>query len=580
MIYRMEAPTDSLPDPSNVATGPLGQVGHADLIEHSSRFERRLWEVRPGVWSLVGNGLSNQNFIEGPEGLIAIDTGESVQEMAAALTEVRKHTRAPVVAVLYTHFHYVAGTQAIIDEVGHELPIWGHQGIVGNRQRVGSEVSAAAGRGLIHQFGMLLPADGPDALINVGLGMEFRSQDHAPFTTGFIAPNHTMTEATTATIAGLRVEFTPAPSDADDSLTIWFPELGVAVNNIVWPTLFNVFAIRGEEYRDPRILLAGLDHIASLEPEHLVGAHGPPLSGREQVAIEIETYRDSIQFMWDQTVRGINRGLTLDELISFVQLPAEFGHTHYTRQFYGLVEHHVRQIHAGLRGWFDGDESSLLAVPPIERTTRLIEGFGGIDAVRSQATAALGEGDVRWALELASWLVRTERNEHGRVDGGKPEDRTLLASALRAAAQRTTSSNVRNWALTRALELEGALDLARFRVHRFGRKDVLQSPPSVYVNALRVLLDPGRAVGLNRHVRFVIAGEACGLHIRRGVAAVTHGEGATDELRMDIETWASILGNKMTMADARDANAVEMSGDPEAIKQFLACFDHPSLGLS
>ena len=53
-----------------------------------------------------------------------------------------------------------------------------------------------------------------------------------------------------ATIAGLAVEFYPAPSDATDSATIWFPELKLAVNNLLWPALFNVFAIRGEEYRD------------------------------------------------------------------------------------------------------------------------------------------------------------------------------------------------------------------------------------------------------------------------------------------------------------------------------------------
>lgn len=575
----MKAPHDSLSDQSNVATGPVGQVGHKDLIAHSARFERKLWEVRPGVWSLVGNGLSNQSFIEGPEGLIAIDTGESVEEMAAALAEVRQHTQAPVVAVLYTHFHYVAGTQAIIDEAGHDLAIWGHKGIVGNRQRMSSEVSAAAGRGLVHQFGMLLPADGPDALINVGLGREFRSQSHAPFTGGFVAPDHTISEATKVRIAGLEVEFMLAPSDADDSLTIWFPELGVAVNNLVWPSLFNVFAIRGEEYRDPRILLSGLDDLSSLNPEHLLGAHGPPLSGRELVAEEIETYRDSIQFMWDQTVRGINRGLTLDELTCFVQLPAEFGQTYLTRQFYGLVEHHVRQIHAGLRGWFDGDEAALFAVPPLERATRLIDGFGGAAAVRSQAQAALDEDDIRWALELASWLVRTETNQHGRVDGGTPEDRNLLASALRAAARRTTSSNVRNWALTRALELEGSVNLGRFRVHRFSRANVIESPATTYVETLRVLVDPQKAAGLNVHVRFVISGEACGLHIRRGVAALTDGKGAAGELQTDLETWASILASKMTTAGATEADLVQITGDPQAVETLLGCFDHASLSV-
>jgi alkyl sulfatase BDS1-like metallo-beta-lactamase superfamily hydrolase len=50
------------------------------------------------VWSVIGNGLSNQNFVEGPEGLIAIDTGESVEEMRWALDAVREETAAPVVA--------------------------------------------------------------------------------------------------------------------------------------------------------------------------------------------------------------------------------------------------------------------------------------------------------------------------------------------------------------------------------------------------------------------------------------------------------------------------------------------------
>jgi alkyl sulfatase BDS1-like metallo-beta-lactamase superfamily hydrolase len=280
--------TDRRPLPASIGTGAdvseaeRGQLAHHATIDHTNRLERKLYEVRPGVWSLVGNGLSNQNFVEGPGGLIVIDTGESTEEMAWALNAVREHTQAPVVAVIYTHFHYVSGTAALWNNGDTPPPIWGHEGIVENRRRVGVDLSAAAGRGLVHQFGMLLPHDGEDGLVNSGPGIHFRNPEHAPFTEGFLAPTHTFTEATSANIAGLQVEFTPAPSDADDSVTIWFPELGVAVNNILWPLLFNVFAIRGEQYRDPRILLSGLDHLASLGAQHLVCAHGPPLSGRSQ----------------------------------------------------------------------------------------------------------------------------------------------------------------------------------------------------------------------------------------------------------------------------------------------------------
>ena len=117
----------------------------------------------------------------------------------------------------------------------------------------------------------------------------------------------------------------PAPSDADDSITIWFPDLGVCVNNLIWPVLFNVFAIRGEEYRDPRILLAGIDYILSLSPEVVIGTHGPPIVGTELAKTEITRYRDRIQFLWDQTVRGINKGMDLEQLTQFVQLPRSGG---------------------------------------------------------------------------------------------------------------------------------------------------------------------------------------------------------------------------------------------------------------
>ena len=70
--------------PGTTHTGPKGQLAHPKTLEHSKRLEKKLYKVGDNAWSLIGNGLSNQSFVEGPEGLICIDTGESNQEMAAA----------------------------------------------------------------------------------------------------------------------------------------------------------------------------------------------------------------------------------------------------------------------------------------------------------------------------------------------------------------------------------------------------------------------------------------------------------------------------------------------------------------
>ena len=577
-------PPPFAPDASAVIAGANGQLGHRDAHAHQQRLARKLWAPRPGVWSMVGNGLSNQSFVEGPEGLIVIDTGECVQEMAAALAAVRQHTDKPVAAVIYTHFHYVSGTTALLPHLAmadpKALPIWGHGRIVANRSRISTEVSSAAARGMTLQFGILLADHGPDGLVGTGLGPSYRLPEHAPFTPGFLPPNHTFETTTEATIAGLRVVMTPAPSDCDDSITIWFPELGVCINNMVWPTLFNVFPIRGEEYRDPRVLLTGLDHIRSLQSDHLLGAHGTPISGRAAIDQAVTLYRDSIQFMWDQTVRGLNQGLTLGELCETVKLPAVFAGSYLTSQFYGVVEHHVRQIHAGLRGWFDGDEAALFPLPPLERAQRLVAGFGGPARVCEQAQQALAQDDLRWALELATWLIRVDERPLSRVNAGSPTDRALLAQVLRAIGQRTTAANIRNWCVTRALELEGKVDLSRFRRHRFIQADVLASPPETYVHTLRVVLDPAKSGTRDEALawRFTPGGEQTGLHLRHGIAAITDGSQAKMAIELDLPTWARIVSGKTRMSDAIAQGQVKTIGDRGQILDWLGCFDHPTLG--
>ena len=568
----------SIGSQEDTSEGPLDQKAHHKTIEHTERLKRKLYEVRQGVWSQVGNGLSNQNFVEGPEGLIVIDTGESQEEMIASLKAVREYTDAPVAAVIYTHFHYVHGTSALWEKESEQPPIWGHSEIGNNLRRIGIDVSAAATRGLIHQFGLLLPKEGQDGIVNSALGQYFRLEEHSPWTPGFIAPTHTFNEPTRATIGGLEVEMTPAPSDANDSITIWFPEIKVCINNLLWPTLFNVFAIRGEEYRDPRILIEGIEQMIGLEAEHLVGVHGPPLSGSQQILDDLTQYRDSIQFMWDQTVRGINKGLTLSEITELVQLPKKYENRYFTQQFYGLVEHHVRQIHNGLRGWFDGDESALFPFPASKRAEKLIAGFGGIEKVREEITKALEEDDLRWALELATWLIRIEINENGRSDGGETEDRNRLASILRKIGQRTTSTNVRNWCLTRALELEGKLDLSRFRKHRFSERQVLNQPTESFVHALRLLLDPELSNQLDILIGWRFDDDStAGLHIRNGIAVPTDGKKSEATLVIKISDWARILGGKTTLKELLQSKDAEIEGAEEAFIKAVSCFDNPSL---
>ena len=555
------------PNADNTVTTETGHVAHRDLVDHSRRLVKNFYKVGQHVWCLVGNGLSNQTFIDAPDGVIAIDTGESNEEMRAAIAELRFHTKKPIVAVLYTHFHYVAGTKAVLDDSPEtKVEIYGHSKIAYNRVRTATEIAPSYSRGLVEQFAITLPPDGPDGNVNVGLGRFYRNPEHKTQTNGFIKPVHTFDKPCTLKIAGLDVEVTPAPSDADDSVTYWFKSLGCAVNNLVWPVLFNVFAIRGEEYRDPRIMLAGIDHLLSLNPTHIVGAHGMPISGSAEIMQRVTRYRDSIQFLWDQTVRLTNRGYTSTELGHEIRLPNFFDEDNLTSEFYGVTEHHVRQIRSGLLGWFDGDPANLFPLPRAEHSNRMITGFGGRDIVRQKATEAIDSNDLRWACELSSWLVNSTDSEDA--------DKLLLAKTLRLIAQRTTAANIRNWCLAHARHLDGTFDLTRFNQHRLSRKQILSSTSDNAVHILRVLLLPDRAAEVDTHICFkFVDRQQTGLHIRNCVACPTDGRDAEISVNCSIETWADILAGDLSLSVAISQEKLKVIGDTHKLKHALQVFD-------
>lgn len=555
-------------DNSEVVTDAQGRIAHRSLHEHSERLLPRMYEVGDGVWCLVGNGLSNQTFIRAPQGVIAIDTGESVEEMQSAMKKLRRFCQEPVVAVIYTHFHYVNGTTAITENEPVEA-IWGHERISYNLSRSGTEIAPTYTRGLIEQFGIHLPEEGSDGVVNVGLGLAYRMAHHAPSTAGHVPADHIFSGDDSVMVAGLEMKVRHAPSDADDSVTLWFPELRVAVHNLVWPALFNVFAIRGEEYRDPRLLVEGIDHLRSLDANYLIATHGPPMEGAQEIHRRVTAYRDSIQFLWDQTVRWTNKGATGPELAHRIQLPSIYDEDWLTKQHYGLAEHHVRQIRSGLFGFFDGDPTGVLPLDTAEEAERMISAMGGAEQVRELCADALegSENDLRWAISLAARLAN--RPQVTQVD------RQLLADALRIAAQRTTSSNLRNWCLTRALDLEGHIDGARLNTHRFSRRQVERWPIRTAVSILRVLVDPAALTGIDLRLTVELDGERTGIHFRNHVACPTDGEDGDAVLSGTRAIWDQILTGSMDLQSAMSSGDVSLDGDTAAATEALKAIDHP-----
>ena len=123
----------------------------------------------------------------------------------------------------------------------------------------------------------------------------------------------------------------------------------------------------GGQYRNVSAWVESLNTILRLSPEYLLPGHTGPLLGAQVVRKAVTAYRDGVQYVLDETLKGMNRGLTPDQLVEQVQLPAHLRDVPQLREYYGKVAWTVRSIFSGYLGWFDGNPANLHALRLADR---------------------------------------------------------------------------------------------------------------------------------------------------------------------------------------------------------------------
>ena len=96
------------------------------------------------------------------------------------------------------------------------------------------------------------------------------------------------------------------------------------------------------------------------------------------VQASVKKMRDAVQSVWDQTIRGMNAGKSVWELMRDIQLPKELE----LSQGHGRVSWSVRGIWEIVTGWYSYDTiADLYFVPPTAVNGDLVELAGGADAL-------------------------------------------------------------------------------------------------------------------------------------------------------------------------------------------------------
>ena len=551
---------------------------NAELAEHTKHFSKKLYKIADNVYSAVGWQLGNVAMIEAPEGLIIVDTGESVSESRKIMAEFRKVTDKPVKAIVYTHFHpdHINGVQAFVtpEQVASgEVQIYAHDSLLANVVAQGALVGPILGVRSGYSFGAFLDAaDQRD--MNAGIGPLVK-----PEASTFLAPTIAFADKLDTTIAGLPVQLLHVPSEAPDEIVLYLPNNRVLISAEVdqGPTLPNIHTLRGTKFRDPVQWVASLDKLRAYQADFMVPLHGQPVSGQARVEEVLRMTRDGIAYIHDQSVRWMNKGLTPDELVEKVKLPPHLaGYTPYLREYYGTVKHSVRQIYNGYLGWFQGDPVDLDPTPPKASAERLMALMGGRDKLLLEAGNAYLKGEYQWAAELASYAIR--------VDNEDALARDIKARSFRKLGYASMNINWRNWYLMSAMELEGKFNGDDIKQRSADMRAVLLSPamvknftPQIFLQNWITRVDPDKAndVSLTLGFTFPDINEQWALEVRRGVAELHRGipEGTALQLTMDKTFMETLLTGESGLLKGVLLGDVQVQGNLLDIKTFLACFD-------
>lgn len=426
-------------------TGPATMTtSHNDFSEreklraHSVEFRKEVIQVADGVYVAVGYSASNVTLIQGDHGSIIVDTTANPVDAQAVVDAFGKRLLRPVRAIIYTHGHqdHTGGASVF---AGNDHPdIYSHRLLVEGTPDV-VRVMREGG----DQFGMKLPES---QFINAGVQLEF-GRVTPPTRAGYLVPTHTFDgDQRSLVIAGVTLQLLHTPGESPDNFTVWLPQKQVAISGDLFLQAFpNLSPVRGLRLRPTEPWIASLEKVLALNATQLVPGHMRPISGADEVRAALTTYRDGIKSIQDQTLDGIRKGLSPDELVQQVKLPPSLADSPYLQEYYGSVAWSVRGIYADRVGWFDGNATHLFPLPDKDRAAKIIEMSGGPRQVLARARAALAAGEFQWAAELSDYLLA--------VDGADVEAKRAKAQALTELGERQLNATARNFYLSSAQHL-------------------------------------------------------------------------------------------------------------------------------
>ncbi len=340
-------------------------------------------------------GIAGHYTIDTGDGLVMIDAGSQL-DTDTTYSEIKKwRPNTPVKAAIFTHHHvdHIFSVKHFDEEnekMGIPKPIvYGHELMPDhfNRYVKTNDWNTAINR---RQFAI--------------------DVEHFKWPTEYRYPDVVYKNNISFKYGDLTFNLQHARGETDDHTWIYIPE-----KKIIAPGDLFIWAVPngGNPQKVQRYIsdwADSLDEMLKLDCEIFLPGHGFPIFGKERITKALETTSSFLRSIEDQTIKLMNQGKSLNQVLHEVQIPNELMKLPWLTPIYDDPQFLIRMIWRRYGGWWDGEYDRLFPAPRKDEALVWVELSGGIDNIISKALENLNNGDLRVAALLIETAYHADNN--------------------------------------------------------------------------------------------------------------------------------------------------------------------------
>ena len=361
-----------------------------------------LIKVSDRVYCATGYAFGNVIYTITDKSVVVVDTTESTAAASKTLQELRKITHLPISYIIYTHFHpdHINGAKVFKGETTKIIA----------QRRLPTEIEKynqiIGYKGIIKtiQYGLSLPKE------ERGVTLAISNDPNNPQISGYIPPDILFDRKYIFVEGGVEFQLYHTIGETIDHLMVWLPQEKVLLPGDLFYESFPMLSSPMKPQRYIPQWADSVERMRQFKPAYIVPSHTKPMVGIAEIDTALANYAKAIRFVFNQTIKAIKQGLTLDQMRQQIHLPNELANLPYLQPIYGRFEWAINGIYKKYVGWYDLNPSHLNRLPSSIVHRALIDASGGTSSLLKKSQEALQDNHLQIVLELTNIILDAEPN--------------------------------------------------------------------------------------------------------------------------------------------------------------------------